>query len=191
VNHFHHAKRFVKSLDEWMKHPPVCTTAKQLAVAANLLLDEFERIRMDAEAVIWDDITLPADLASDFLTARSLLSVGFDEAAVIYAGRGLEGVLRSIARRHSLLMRNGSPAWEARFADILTRMQELRITQTHERLLDPATANLLQYGRSTRNQVAHPPQGSSTPKYQEQAVLMAHKAGELWCRCMAQGVTFT
>src|SRR5215471_17825609 len=45
-----------------------------------------------------EGLSLPADLAADFRTARDLFSVGLDEVGGLIAGRGLKGVLRAITR---------------------------------------------------------------------------------------------
>jgi hypothetical protein len=185
---FVHAKRFVKKLSALMKDERVFLSVEALLPATEGLSNELSRLISDSERALTEPV-LPDSPALDFITARNLLSLGFDEAAVIYAGRCLEGVLRTIAQNQKILLKNGDPAWEARFVDILARMQELRNAQTKERMLVPATVNLLQYGRHTRNQVAHPSK-SKNEKYREQAILMAHNAEELWMRCSSPGTSF-
>jgi hypothetical protein len=188
---FLRARWFVKEVTKEVKCPATVEHTRELVVAAETVIQELERFGSDVSKLIFDDLVdIPGPLRSDFLTARNLLSLGFDEAAVIYAGRGLEAVLRNIAHTHNIAMKDGTPAWEARFADILNRMQQLRVVATNEKLLDPGTINLLQFGRNARNQVAHPSQNTTEQKHREQAVLMAHKACELWSRCAVAGISF-
>ena len=53
------------------------------------LLGGYREIARSDGALLVDDLDLPADLLADFALSRNLFSVGFDDVAVLIAGRGL------------------------------------------------------------------------------------------------------
>jgi hypothetical protein len=100
-------------------------------------------------------------------------------------GRGLEGVVRSIAKAHRI----GPPSIErARFFDILKDLENRRFAGNQSLLIDERTKHLLHYSRTVRNQSAHVGPAQLHSSFYEQAILMAQKANELWKICNAPGV---
>jgi hypothetical protein len=131
--------------------------------------------------------SLPEELKGDFMAARNVLSLGFDEAALIYCGRGLEGVVRRIALDHKVVTQ---PIERARFMQILEALEKKRFAHDKALVIDERTKHLLHYSRTVRNQSAHPSKCNHVEPYREQAVLMAKKADELWKRCSCPEIQF-
>jgi hypothetical protein len=128
-------------------------------------------------------VDLPDALEADFTLAKNLFSVGFEDVAVLIAGRGLEGVLREIAHKKQLRFGgtgNEKPVWEADFRDIIEVLYRARWKKRGARLIDQPTKALLDYIRSIRNSHAHPNSISDESNYREQASLIASKANSLW-----------
>ena len=129
---------------------------------------------------------LPDDLKADFVAARDVMSLGFTEAGLIYAGRGLEGVVRRIANDHNLFP--GRPIERARFAEILTALEGKRFSNSRRLVIDEQTKHRLHLSRAMRNHSAHPDSQRETEGYREEAILMARKANELWKKCSGPGI---
>jgi hypothetical protein len=98
--------------------------------------------------------SLPDDLQTDFVAARDVMSLGFTEAGLIYAGRGLEGVVRRIANDHNLFP--GKPIERVRFAEILTALEAKRFSNDRKLVIDEQTKHRLHLSRAMRNHSAHP-----------------------------------
>ncbi len=131
-------------------------------------------------------LDLPDDLKTDFVAARDVMSLGFTEAGLIYAGRGLEGVVRRIASDHNLLP--SKPIERARFAEILTALEGKRFSTSRRLVIDEQTKHRLHLSRAMRNHSAHPDSQRETEGYREEAILMARKANELWKKCSGPGI---
>jgi hypothetical protein len=129
---------------------------------------------------------LPDDLKADFVLARDVMSLGFTEAGLIYAGRGLEGVVRRIANDHNLFP--GKAIERARFNEILTTLETKRFSQDRKLVIDEQTKYRLHLSRTMRNHSAHPDSQRGSQGYREEAILMAQKANELWEKCSRAGV---
>jgi hypothetical protein len=181
-------KEVVNHVARYVEECRIGFECAKLAKAVGEMLDEYERFIKGYHELLINGLTLPAELRAEFVCARNLLSTGFDEAGLIYAGRGLEGTVRRIARDHQIMLKSGKPAAEARFAEALQRLQELRFAATQELLLAPPDVMRLQYARTMRNHVAHPAAGAGQARFREEAIIMAAKAQDLWTRCSAPGV---
>lgn len=129
---------------------------------------------------------LPDDLKADFVSARDVMSLGFAEAGLIYAGRGLEGVVRRIANDHNLFP--GKVIERARFAEILTALEAKRFSNDRKLVIDEQTKHRLHLSRAMRNHSAHPDSQRGSQGYREEAILMAQKANALWKKCSKAGV---
>ncbi len=129
---------------------------------------------------------LPDDLKADFIAARDVMSLGFTEAGLIYAGRGLEGVVRRIASDHNLFP--GKAIERARFAEILTALEGKRFSTSRRLVIDEQTKHRLHLSRAMRNHSAHPDSQRETEGFREEAILMARKANELWKKCSGPGI---
>jgi hypothetical protein len=131
---------------------------------------------------------LPDDLRGDFVSARDVMSLGFTEAGLIYAGRGLEGVVRRIAKDHNLF--TGKSIERARFVDIQTALEAKRFSHDQALVIDEQTKHRLHLSRAMRNHSVHPNSQRGSQGFREEAILMAQKANELWKKCSAPGVQF-
>jgi hypothetical protein len=129
---------------------------------------------------------LPDDLKTDFVVARDVMSLGFTEAGLIYAGRGLEGVVRRIANDHNLFP--GKAIERVRFNEILTALESKRFSPDRKLVIDEQTKHRLHLSRAMRNHSAHPDSQRGSQGFREEAILMAQKANDLWKKCSAAGV---
>jgi hypothetical protein len=144
---------------------------------------------LETEKTFLDHVPdLPEDLKIDFVAARDVMSLGYDEAGLIYAGRGLEGVVRRIAQDHKVIP--GKAVERLRLAEILTTLEAKRFSHNQSLVIDEQTKQLLQLSRVMRNHSAHPNSQRGSQGFREGAILMAQKANELWKKCSASGVQF-
>jgi hypothetical protein len=164
---------------------------RKVKMRAQGLLEAAEQLATDIHDFFEGNVSflknvtdLPANLKVDFITARDLMSLGFDEAGLIFSGRGLEGVIRQIAKNHNV---GKQPVERARFFDILTALETKRFSRDNSLVIDEGTKLLLQYSRTVRNNSAHP-NAPGAKGYPEQAVLMAQTANDLWKKCAQHGV---
>jgi hypothetical protein len=160
--------------------------AQELFKAADQFAIEIPDFFDGDRAFLQNVSDLPDELKSDFVSARNLMSLGFDEAGLIFSGRGLEGVIRRIARDHKITMKQ--PVERARFFEILTVLETKRFAHDSTLVVDEATKHLLQYSRAIRNNSAHPNPARTAKGYPQQAVLMAQRANDIWTKCAAPGV---
>lgn len=83
--------------------------------AVNVLVREDEQLLIDG-------LDLPEELTYDFRLARNVFSIGLDEVGLFVAGRGLEKVLRRIARGRKIAVvvrTKQKPAAEPDFYDLI------------------------------------------------------------------------
>jgi hypothetical protein len=136
------------------------------------------------EKFLVDDLHLPPELEVDFRVARDLFSVGFDDAGLLIAGRGLEGTLRKVAAKRRIQLQSKNkprPLAEASFAVLIDGMAQVRWKRDSVRLLTPDTTALLHFLRNIRNGGAHPAEArklATTP--QDTARLIGQTATHLW-----------
>ncbi len=139
---------------------------QRLLIHANALI-EAHRALIVTDSVFLDGAdALPNDHRHDFLLARDLFSVGLDDTAVLIAGRGLEGILRVVARDKSVtfkLKSQPSLAQDADFHDLIEIMYRLQWRKTGKRLVSAKTRTLLHFIRTHRNYSAHAEVGEREP----------------------------
>jgi hypothetical protein len=100
-------------------------------------------------------------------------------------GRGLESVLRNIARIRKILIARKNqiePAHEASLSDLIESMARLRWKRTSERLFSSQIQALLHFLRAQRNSNAHPvlQANKSMVAPREIASLVTETAAKLW-----------
>lgn len=98
---FLHAHELVKYWTQYEKQGTLVWEINTLIAGAARLLEGYHKLTEDDQRFL-DGLDLPADLLADFTLSRNLFSVGFDDMGLFAAGRGLEGVLRAIARKSKL-----------------------------------------------------------------------------------------
>jgi len=130
---------------------------------------------------------LPPELLLDFGLARDLCSVEMEEAAAFFAGRGLERVLRGVARNLAVQVqdKNKSVALhEMDFADIGEAFRRLRWKRSNQPLIDREFKSLVDLLRVARNATAHPKspntQSALRSNWKDVAELCAAAASDLW-----------
>jgi hypothetical protein len=181
---FLHQIDLMEHWDRYEKTGRIASEIHELVSDVNALLQGFQELAQEEEKFIVGDLDLPDHLEADFRLARNLFSVGFDEVALLIAGRGLEGVLRKIAdaRKIRIDMRGKiTPASEADLYDLIETMYQIRWKTKGIRLLTPETKALLHYLRTLRNSTAH---ASLVKKPiagpRETAAVVAQTANRLW-----------
>jgi hypothetical protein len=167
----------------------------QLTEDVDTLITGLRELKAKDDSFLMDELELPPDLVVDFRTARNLFSVGFEEAGVLLAGRGLEGVLRRIALTRKVSPRRkgkDTPAAEADLHDLIELVFRIRWKFSGERLISPETRALLHFLRTLRNSGAHAPAGERTPTFnpRETATLVATVAGHLWKKASSTRARF-
>lgn len=152
-----------------------------------LLYGYLELHDQDSDFLI-QNLALPEHLEAEFRHARNLFSVGFEEAGLLIVSRGLEGVLREIARKRQITMlQRGTerPAWESDFHDLIEVFARVRWKATGERLLTNDEKALLHYLRTVRNNAAHPKSAKtvgSAESVREVAQIATTLASGIWRR---------
>lgn len=118
-------------LDHWDRYGTVRRHREihQIVEDTRQLLTGYHEMVTSDEDFLVGEIDLPQDLETDFLLARNLFSVGQDEVALLIAGRGLEAVLRKIARvRKIKLLVKGKlrSAQDVDFYDLIETMYRVK-----------------------------------------------------------------
>lgn len=168
---------------------------QKLLIGAQALIDNHRNMIVQDALILESSKELPRELSGDFILARDLFSVGLDETAVLIAGRGLEGVLRAVARAKSikLKVKSGlSPADDADFNDLIEVMYRLQWKTSKKRLVSLKTRNLLHFVRSHRNSSAHAEAGEREPvdNPREIANIILSAAVKLWRESTASRARF-
>jgi hypothetical protein len=174
-------------LEHWDRYAAtdrIALELQQLIEDVSDLLDGYRQMSHEDESLIVSKLDVPESLERDFRLSRNLFSVGFEEVGLLIAGRGLEGVLREIARLKKILFEvkgKPTPACEADFFDLIEIMSRVRWKVNGTFLLPRDTKALLHYLRTIRNSGAHPA-GSSygSREFRETAILVANTADRLW-----------
>lgn len=132
----------------------------QLLDDTHTLLNGYRQSIDRNEDFLVGDLRLPPPLGQDFRTARDLFSVGLDDAGLLIAGRGLEGVVRSVARKRKIQIQRKNEKMTAlagaRFIEVIDGMAQLCWKQSGHRVMGPETTALLHFLRNIRNGGAHP-----------------------------------
>lgn len=162
---------------------------KRLVSSGEKLFDAMEAIRNQAAFLFKDTVSaLPPNLHADFLAAREQFELELDEAGAFFAGRGLEGVLREIARKLqvTITQRNklvSDLVHEADFYNLIEAMSRLKWKGSGSPVLDRKVKALLHYLRSARNATAHPAGPRSyddEPDWRDIANLSAKATKQIW-----------
>jgi hypothetical protein len=157
----------------------------QLVMDTAELIEGWLEIERADEDFLTHSVDFPLEIEAEFRTSRNLFSVGLDELGVFVAGRGLESVLRRIAkmRKIEIIRKNQiEAAFEADFFDLIEAMARIQWKRTGARLISVQTKALLHYLRALRNTGAHPtPQGTKTTfAHRELAKLITETASQIW-----------
>jgi hypothetical protein len=182
---FLHQIDLLEHWDRYASTGRIASEIHQLVTDLRDLLQGYEAFLRAEDKFIIGGLDLPTSLESDFLLARNLFSVGFDDVGLLIAGRGLEGVLRKIAHDRKILLEikgKAAPASESDFFDLIETMYHVRWKTKKTRFLSSEMRALMHFLRTLRNGGAHAAiQGSRflvNPR--EAAALIAESANELW-----------
>lgn len=182
---FLHAHELFEQWDRYIGTMRITHEIYQFIIDCRELIDGYHQMARADERFMLEDIELPENLGADFRTARNLFSVGFDEIGLLIAGRGLEGVLRRVAKDRRILIQTakGSPknASEVDFADLIEVIGRVRWKTRDVPLVSRETKTLLHYLRTIRNSQAHPQEeGDRSRTARETARLTAVTANSIW-----------
>ena len=147
-------------------------------------MDGYDRMAREDERLFLDGLELPEELEGDFGLSRDLFSIGLDEVGLFTAARGLEKVLRRIARDRKLVTVIKSKQRQTEdvdFYDLVESFARIGWKTRNELLISPDTKALLHYLRTLRNRGAHKGTSRSDESgIREKACLIAKTAGQLW-----------
>jgi hypothetical protein len=182
---FLHAHELFEQWERYAGTPRITREIYQFIIDCRELIDGYHQMARADERFMIENIELPESLEADFRTARNLFSVGFDEIGLLIAGRGLECVLRRVAKDRRILMQTGkgSPrnASEVDFADLIEVIARVRWKARDIPLVSKETKTLLHYLRTIRNSQAHPQdEGDRSQTARETAKLTAVTANSIW-----------
>jgi hypothetical protein len=173
-------------VNEWERYGDrVFIEIDQLVTDTDELIAGYREIENEDEKFLLSNVELPTELESDFRMARNLFSIGLDEVAVFSAARGLERVLRAVARLRKIMMGRKNqiePACDVDLFDLIETMSRIYWKRSGSRLITPQTTALLHYLRTLRNATAHPtvsvPSSVLVPR--EMAKILTETANRLW-----------
>jgi len=176
-------------LSHWKRYAAskrIIHEVRQLVADSNHLIEGYHWFEEQNNNLLVDDLDIPCDLQAPFVTARDLFSVAQDELALFSASRGLELVLRRIARRRGLRVRTKSklaPAADLSFHDLIELFYRMQWHDGGGRVISSSFRALLHYLRRVRNEVAHADEGGQALlKPRETALLVTTGAVHLWQR---------
>lgn len=181
---FLHQNDLLEHWDRYAGGHRILHEVEQLVEDVGELLDGYQRLEREDEHWLVEILDLPKSLETDFRMARNLFSVGFDEAGLFLAARGLEKVVRQIARDRKVVLvtsKKTQPASEADLHDLIETMARVRWKAKDEPLLTKETKSLLEYIRTVRNGGAHSGRSDAdTTDYRQKAAIIARSANQMW-----------
>ncbi len=148
------------------------------------LLEGYERLEREDERFLIANLDLPEELQSDFLLARNLFSIGLDDIGLFLAGRGLEKVLRRIAKERKIdivVNKKQKPADQIEFYNLIEVLSRVYWKVQKAPLFYKEVKHLLHFLRELRNRGAHKGEPSaSADGSREKALVVANAANKLW-----------
>ena len=177
---FLHAHDLDEHWDRYAAGDRVFSEVSDLVDAAEKLLEGYHQLQ-EEDTRFLEQLDLPIELLADFILCRNLFSVGLDELGVFAAGRGFEGVLRSIAKRRKIVTTKGLAAAEAPLAELIECFARLQLAGGRP-LIEKDTRSLLDYARNSRNATAHP-HGRKRQTARQLAEIIASEAQHVWDTC--------
>lgn len=185
---FNDSKTLIKDLRLPVVDQRFVVELKEFQEDCHRLSHKFSSQEDEDKRFLADELQLPDELCSDFVTARNLFSVGLEEMGMFAIGRGFERVLREIARRKRLKLldakNNQKPLDEADLRDIIEAFYRLNWKDDGSRLIDLSTKAFLDYLRTLRNSVAHPAKSSILKGWRNEAIIATQKASDIWNQVM-------
>ncbi len=157
----------------------------ELVKGSQELINGYQKIIREDDKFLLYDLELPKELDDDFILARNLFSVGFDEVGVLIAGRGLEGVLRRIAKLRKIMVTiKNKPvlASEVDVYDLIETMSRVKWKATGVPLITKDTKALLHYLRTLRNEGAHSGINKRRAHFNPRGIasIVTETANQLW-----------
>lgn len=178
---FLHAHDLATYWNQYAVTHRLISEVNEFVAAADKLLLGHHQLQEEDERFL-EYLDLPDDLRADFTLSTNLFSVGFDEMGLFAAGRGLEGVLRAIARRRKLTYRvkeKSELLQDADFRDLTEAFARTKLANGTP-LIDKQTKSVLELARTVRNATAHPGGKSQGQTARQLSDVIARTAQHLW-----------
>lgn len=183
---FLHQHDIIEPWERYAGTTRIAVEIYQLTKDIDGLLEGYQRLVREDEQLLIDGLDLPEELTYDFRLARNVFSIGLDEVGLFLAGRGLEKVLRRIARDRKIAVvvrTKQKPAAEADFYDLIEALSRVSWKTRKVPLITKDTRALLHYLRELRNRGAHKEETvASVEGAREKATVIAKTAMQLWSR---------
>ncbi|MFA6148939.1 MAG: hypothetical protein WC899_12095 [bacterium] len=178
-------KDLIEHWDRYVKTNRIYYELEQLLKDIDELMVEYYKLLNEDEELLVDGLQLPEYLMADFILARNLLSVGFDDVGILIAARGFEGVLRAVAQKKGIYLKikeKKTPLQDADMHDVIEALHRIRWRSTKKKIIDVELKHLLHYLRSIRNSVAHSVNAGRAPiiRPREMASLIGDTANNIW-----------
>src|SRR6266480_2205285 len=146
---FLHEKDILEHWDRYDRSHRIHDELNELLAAAWTLYNGLQNAINSTEDFLLDqlDRDFPDLLKRDFILARDQFSVGLEEPGFLNAGRGLEGVLRAVARKKLLLIETRGvvrSAAEEDFFDLIECLSRARWRTDKSPIINPRIKSLLQ-----------------------------------------------
>jgi hypothetical protein len=181
---FLHSNELLEHWDRYAGGRRIIHEVQQLVDDIGELAAGYQRLEHEDERLLLSGLDLPKALEEDFRLSRNLFSVGFDEVGLFIAARGLEKVLREIARIRKIFLVTGAktqPASAADLHDLIETMSRVCWKVKGTPLITKETKTLLQHIRTVRNSGAHSGrQDTETENLRDTASMIARSANRLW-----------
>lgn len=174
-------------LDHWDRYVEIGRVpyeVDRLTKDVQQLLEGYERLLREDERFLISNLDLPEELESDFLLARNVFSIGLDDIGLFLAGRGLEKVLRRIAKDRKIetvVNKKQKPADQIEFYNLIEVLSRVHWKVLKTPLIAKDVKHLLHFLREIRNRGAHRGETvASIEGAREKAMVVASTANKLW-----------
>jgi hypothetical protein len=181
---FLHSNDILDHWDRYVAIERVAYEVDRLTKDVQQLLEGYDRLLREDERFLTSNLDLPEELQSDFLLARNVFSIGLDDIGLFLAGRGLEKVLRRIAKDRKIeiiVNKKQKPADQIEFYNLIEVLSRVNWKVRQTPLIAKDVKHLLHFLRELRNRGAHKGEtAASIEGAREKATVVASTANKLW-----------
>lgn len=153
------------------------------------MLQAFDIALSEDAKFLADDVRdLPKYLRADFLKARDLCSVGFEDVGLMLCGRGFEKVVRDILLQrevHIAVNNRIQPASKAQLHDLLNAMGRLKYEDDGKQVFSRQSVQQMQWVKEIRNDMIHDGEDDISADERTLATTLAQISARLWASHLA------